>query len=87
MRSACEKLFQKHLKPNPSRPNVYFQAGQTMVMIESTQWKLAYSQLEKVSFDLNDEHAIVLEVPGDHGVHMVPWEKIVRITVSEGARL
>lgn len=33
-----------------------------MVMIESRQWKLAYSPLEKVTFDVSDEHALLLEV-------------------------
>lgn len=87
MRSVCEKLFMKYLKPNPARPNTYFQAGQTMVMIESRQWKLAYSPLEKATFDLSDENAILIEVPGDHGVHLVPWHMVLRITVSEGSRL
>jgi hypothetical protein len=84
MRSVCEKLFMRLLKPCPGRPNVYFQTGQTMVMLESRQWKLAYSPLEKAKFDLSDESAILVEVPGDHGVHLVPWHMILRITVSEG---
>jgi hypothetical protein len=84
MRSVCEKLFAKHLKANPMRPNTYIQTGQTMVMIESRQWKLAYSPLEKVTFDISDENAILIEVPGDHGVHLVPWHMILRITVTEG---
>lgn len=84
MRSVCETLFKRYLKPCPGRPSTYFQAGRTMVMLESDKWKLAYSQLEKVTFDLSDEHAIVLEVPGDQGVHLVPWHALVRITVSEG---
>jgi hypothetical protein len=84
MRSVCEALFKKHLNPAPGRPNGYIQTGQTMVMIESRQWKLAYSPLEKVVFDLTDENAIVLEVPGDHGVHLVPWHVIIRITISSG---
>ncbi len=84
MRAVCEELFKKYLKPCPGRPNAYFQAGRTMVMIESRQWKLAYSQLEKVTFDVSDEDAILLEVPGDQGVHLVPWHMILRITISEG---
>jgi hypothetical protein len=84
MRSVCEKLFMRYLKPCPGRPNVYFQAGQTMVMLESRQWKLAYSPLEKAKFDVSDESAILVEVPGDNGVHLVPWHMILRITVSEG---
>lgn len=83
MRSVCEKLFVRFLKQNPGRPNVYFQAGHTQVMLESRQWKLAYSPLEKAMFDLSDEHAILIEVPGDRGVHLIPWHMIVRITVSE----
>jgi hypothetical protein len=84
MRSVCEKLFKQRLKANPARPNAYLQAGHTMVMVESRQWKLAYSPLEKVTFDLSDEHSLQIEVPGDHGVHLVPWHMILRITVHEG---
>ena len=84
MRSVCEKLFQKHLKTNPTRPSCYFQAGKTMVMVESRQWKLSYSPLEKVTFDLSDEHALLLEVPGENGVHLIPWHMVLRITVFEG---
>lgn len=84
MRSVCEKLFVRFLKPSPGRPNVYFQTGRTQVMLESRQWKLAYSPLEKVMFDLSDEHAILVEVPGEGGVHLVPWHMILRITVSDG---
>ena len=87
MRCTCEKLFKKYLKPVPGRLNAYTQGGGTMVMVESRQWKLAYSPLEKVTFDIGDEHAILLEVPGDHGVHMVPWHMILRITVHEGRQL
>jgi hypothetical protein len=87
MRSVCERLFMRFLKTNPGRPNVYFQTGQTMVMLESRQWKLAYSPLEKVMFDLSDESALLVEVPGEHGVHLVPWHMILRITVNEGGRL
>jgi hypothetical protein len=84
MRSVCEKLFTKYLKPSSGRPNCYVQAGQTQVMIESRQWKLAYSPLEKVVYDLSDEHALLLDVPGDRGTHLVPWHMILRITVHEG---
>ncbi len=84
MRSVCEKLFTKYLKPSPGRAGAYFQGGQTMVMVESRQWKLAYSPLEKAVFDVSDESALWIEVPGDHGVHLVPWHMILRITVSEG---
>ena len=87
MRAVCEGLFKKYLRSCPGRPNAYFQTGQTMVMIESRQWKLAYSHLEKVTFDVSDEDAILLEVPGDRGVHLVPWHMILRITVSEGGHL
>jgi len=87
MRAITEKLFKKYLKPNPARPGAYYQAGQTMVMIESRQWKLAYSIHEKVTFDVTDEAALLIEVPGDHGVHLVPWHMVLRITVSEGSHL
>jgi len=85
MRSVCEKLFKRYLKTNPLRQGAYFQAGQTMVMVESRQWKLAYSPLEKATFDVTDEHALLIEVPGDRGVHLVPWHMILRITVTEGS--
>ena len=87
MRDVCEKLFMRYLKACPGRKNTYFQAGQTMVMLESRQWKLAYSPLERATFDLSDENAILVEVPGDHGVHLVPWHMLLRITVTEGAHL
>jgi hypothetical protein len=41
MRSVGKQLFQKYLKPYPGRPNCFIQAGQTQVMVESRQWKLA----------------------------------------------
>lgn len=85
MRSVCEKLFQRYLSPKPGKPNVYFQTGQKMVMVESRQWKLAYSPLEKVLFDVSDENALLIDVPGDHGTHLVPWHMVLRITVSEGS--
>jgi hypothetical protein len=87
MRSVCEKVFKKYLKPNPVRPGAYFQVGQTMVLVESRQWKLAYSVHEKATFDLTEEDALLIEVPGDRGVHIVPWHMILRITVSEGSSL
>lgn len=87
MRSVCEKIFKQKLKSVPTRPTSYFQAGQTMVMIESRQWKLAYSPMEKAIFDLSEEAALVIDVPNEHGVHMIPWNMILRITVTEGAHL
>jgi hypothetical protein len=87
MRSVCEKLFTRFLKANPARQHVYFQTGETMVIVESRQWKLAYSPLERASFDLSDESAILIEIPGEHGVHLVPWHMILRITVTEGVLL
>ena len=83
MRNVCEKLFKRYLKMNPTRPNVYFQTGGTMVIVESRQWKLAYSSLEKAQFDITDDHAMIIEVPGEHGAHMVPWHVLVRVTVNE----
>ncbi len=83
MRAVCEKLFQRVLKKDPTRPNLYFQAGQTMVIVETRQWKLAYSPLEKVRFDIGDEHAMLLEVPAENAIHLVPWPMVLRITVSE----
>ena len=85
MRSVCETMFKRLLKPSPGKPNCYIQSGQTMVMVESDKWKLAYSQLERVTFDISDEHALIMDVPGDHGVHLVPWHVIVRITITDGA--
>jgi hypothetical protein len=87
MRSVCEKLFMQRLRACPGKPNTYMQSGQTMVMVESRQWKLAYSALEKVTFDLSDESALVLEVPGDRGVHIVPWHMILRVTIHEGVQI
>ena len=87
VRSVCERVFTKYLRPTPGRPNCYFQAGRTQVMIESRQWKLAYSPLEKVVYDLSDESAMVLEVPGDNGVHVVPWHMVLRISVNDGGHL
>jgi hypothetical protein len=84
MRSLCEKLFTRYLKPVQGRPNCYHQIGETQVMIESRQWKLAYSPREKVVFDLSDESGLVLEVPGDRGAHLVAWPVIIRVTVHEG---
>lgn len=84
MRSVCERLFQQHLKSDPTRKNVYFQAGNTMVIMETRQWKLSYSPLEKAKYDVSDEHAILIEVPGEHGVHLVPWHMLLRVTVFEG---
>ena len=84
MRSVCEQLFQRYLKPVAGRPGCYAQAGQTQVMIESAQWKLAYSPLEKVIFDLSNEQALLMDVPGDRGTHLVNWGRMLRITVHEG---
>ena len=86
LRKVCEKIFTKYLKPTPNRPNCYFQAGQTQVMIESRQWKLAYSPLEKVTYDLSDESAIVLEIPSE-GIHLVPWNVVLRVSVNQGGHL
>jgi hypothetical protein len=82
MRATVEAVFDKYLDPVPDRPGFYTQSGKTMVLVESRQWKLAYSPLERVTFDLNDEYAIVLDVPTDHGVHIIPWHMVLRITVS-----
>jgi len=87
MRSVCEKLFMRRLKAVPARPSTYIQLGQTMVMVESRQWKLAYSPLEKAVFDVSDEHAVIIEVPGEHGVHLIPWHMILRLTETEGVHL
>jgi hypothetical protein len=84
MRSVCEKLFQRFLKKDPMRANVHYQAGQTMVLVETRQWKLAYSPLEKTRYDVSDEQGLLLEVPGENGVHLIPWHMVLRITVTEG---
>jgi hypothetical protein len=83
MRAVCERVFKQHLKPSPNRQDAYFQSGKSMVVVESRQWKMAYSPLEKVTYDIADANAMVIEVPGDNGVHVVPWNMILRITVSE----
>ena len=87
MRALCEKLFQQKLKVVPTRPQVYFQTGQTMLMIESRQWKLAYSPLEKATFDVSDDQALWIDVPSERGVHLIPWHMILRITITEGTSL
>ena len=84
MRSVCEKLFQRLLKKDPSQANVYYQTGNTQVIVETRQWKLAYSPLEKTKFDISDENAMIIDVPGEHGAHLVPWRMVLRITVNEG---
>src|SRR5580692_11434536 len=71
MRSVCEKLFQRLLKKDPSQANVYYQTGNTQVIVETRQWKLAYSPLEKTKFDISDENAMIIDVPGEHGAHLV----------------
>jgi len=83
MRTVCQKMFQKLLKPDPTREAVYYQTGTTMVIVETRQWKLSYSPLEKAKFDVNDENAMIIEVPGEHGAHLVPWHMVLRITVNE----
>ena len=84
MRSVCENLFHRLLKPEPSREHVFYQSGKTQVIVETRQWKLAYSPLEKAKFDVSDEHAMIIEVPGEHGMHLVPYHMLLRITVNEG---
>ncbi|MBI4902096.1 MAG: hypothetical protein HY820_00570 [Acidobacteria bacterium] len=54
-----------------------------MVIVETRQWKLAYSPMEKTRFDIGDDHALLLEVPSENGVHLVPWHMVLRITVTE----
>ncbi len=84
MRSVCENLFQRMLQQDHSRENVYYQTGKTQVIVETRQWKLAYSPLEKTKFDVSDEYAMIIEVPGEHGAHLVPYHMLLRITVNEG---
>jgi hypothetical protein len=84
MQTICRKLFDQYLKRDPVRPDVYFQTGDTMVLVESRQWKLAYSPLEKCKFDISDPGAIIIEVPGDRGAHLVPWHMVLRITINHG---
>jgi len=84
MQTVCKKLFQQYLQKDPTRENVYYQTGETMVLVETRQWKLAYSPLEKAKFDVNDGDAIIIEVPGEHGAHLVPWNMVLRITVNRG---
>lgn len=85
IRNACEKLFARYLKKMEGRAGVFMQSGRTMVVVETRQWKLSYSPMERVKFDLTDEAVLFVEVPGDdNGVHMIPWNMLLRITVSEG---
>ncbi len=75
MRATCEKLFQRYLKKFEARPGVYVQAGRTMVIVETRQWKLAYSPIEKAKFDVSDEGGLFIEVTGEeNGVHLIPVE-------------
>ena len=85
MHTVCKQLFQQYLQKDSARENVYYQTGDTMVLVETRQWKLAYSPLEKAKFDLNHDSAIVIEVPGERGAHMVPWNMVLRITVNNAA--
>ncbi len=88
MRSSCEKVFQRYLKRFDGRAGVYVQAGRTMVIIETRQWKLSYSPMERAKFDVSDEGALFIEVSGEeNGVHMIPWNMLLRITVNEGDKL
>ena len=84
MRAICTKLFQQYLQKDSTRQDVYYQTGNTMVLVETRQWKLAYSPLEKAKFDISDDNAIVIEVPGEHGAHLVPWHMLLRITINQG---
>ena len=84
MQNVCKKLFNQYLQKDPTRENVYYQTGDTMVIVETRQWKLAYSPLEKAKFDVNDDDAIIIEVPGEYGAHLVPWNMVLRITVNRG---
>lgn len=85
IRAACEKLFTRYLKKMEGRAGVFVQSGSTMVVVETRQWKLSYSPMERVKFDLSDEGALFVEVPGDdNGVHLIPWTMLLRITVNEG---
>ena len=87
MRATCEKLFQRYLKKFEARPGVYVQAGRTMVIVETRQWKLSYSPMEKAKFDVSDEGGLFIEVTGEeNGVHLIPWNMVLRITVNEGDR-
>jgi hypothetical protein len=88
MRSSCEKLFQRYLKRFEGRAGVFTQAGQVMVIVETRQWKLSYSPMERAKFDVSDEGALFIEVSGEeNGVHLIPWNMVLRITVNEGETL
>lgn len=88
MRSTCEKLFQRYLKRFEGRPGVYVQTGRVMVIVETRQWKLSYSPMEKAKFDVSDEGGLFIEVTGEeNGVHLIPWNMVLRITVNEGEKL
>jgi hypothetical protein len=85
LRASCEKVFMRYLKRFEGRPGVFVQTGRVMVIVESRQWKLSYSPMEKAKFDLSDEGALFIEVQGEeNGVHMIPWNMLLRITVNEG---
>ena len=88
MRASCEKLFQRYLKKFDGRQSVYVQPGRIMVIVETRQWKMSYSPIERARFDLSDDGALFIEVSGEeNGVHMIPWNMLLRITVNEGEKL
>lgn len=54
IRAACEKLFSRYLKKFEGRAGVFVQCGRTRVVVESRQWQLSYSPMERVKFDPTD---------------------------------
>ena len=59
-----------------------------MVIVETRQWKMSYSPTERARFDLSDDGALFIEVSDEeNGVHMIPWNILLRITVNEGEKL
>ena len=85
MQAACEKLFKRYLKLVPGRDRVFAAQGRVMVIVETRQWKLSYSSLEGVSFDISDPGGLFIEMSKeDKGQHLIPWGQLLRITVNEG---
>jgi hypothetical protein len=84
MRNSAEKLFERYLQKVDGRKLVYTPKGQTTLIVETRQWKLSFAAMEKALFDINDEGALFVEAKAENGVHMIPWNQVLRVTVHEG---
>lgn len=84
MRASAEKLFEKYLQKVDGRKLVYTPKGQVTVIVETRQWKLSFAALERALLDVNDEGALFVEAKAENGIHMIPWNQVLRVTVHEG---